>query len=200
VADAVAQQFPVTYQNGAMEFAAAVRDVKQAGFDNTQNTLARVSEMTGKIQAQVDAIAAQNVTIAAQVADIATLVGQQVAGGSGTASQAPASIGAGGVYAVASVGVPAGFTRAIVSATTNAVLVGSNPGVTLSTVISGSVGYELSVTSGYSAAGAATGGSSHAVTLTGLSGGSVTAGVRIGSVTGVLGSYFTNTMTVTFLR
>ena len=148
------------------------------------------------LQAQQADLQAQADATDAVVAGLATLVGEQVTGATGTANS-----GVGGTslttsatsYALVTIAVPTGYTRAVVSGASNCYYV-STGGIEVQVDIGGSVGYTQILTNGQSS-----GGATHAASLTGLSGSfTVASRARLQSGTGT--AYFVTTATAIFLR
>lgn len=166
------------------------------GIDVYADLQAKDVLILGLIQQLTD----QQNALAAQVARIDALVNNQVTVATATANTGGAvAIGAGISYGVASVSVPAGFTRAGVIGVTSVTATGSAPAVQVQTDISGNLGFQLPI---YGSSGdiVATGATSHAATFTGLAGGAITVGGRVAGVSGVTNAYFVNTVIATFYR
>ena len=148
--------------------------------------------------AQQATLTAQQATLAAAVANIGTLVGQQVTGGAGAANTGGSPVGSStsvASYASVSVAVPAGYSQAWVVAMSTATSASGVP-LYLATRIGGNTGFEVPIPF---ATAAASGGSSHAALITGLSGGSITVDSRLRS--GAAGSVYIGTAAMAiFLR
>ena len=189
VAAIAAQQVTLTAQQVALADQ-DVRIIAQQDALAAQNTT---------ILAQQAELAAQNVRLTAAVANIATLVGQQVAGDTKSANTGGGATNLAtsfGDYAGATFTVPPGFTRAVVSAVANTYYVTAT-GVELQVNIAGNVGYLQMLLNGQNA-----GSASHAATLTGLSGGgtfTVWSRARVQGA-GASGAYLNTTATAIFLR
>lgn len=155
------------------------------------------------LSAQQATLSTQQSTLTATVAELTRVSGLQVTGASASnVNTSPIGIGNGGNYVGASTVVPAGFTRAVVSAQSSMRIVGAaGMAAYLAVNINGSVGGQFPVfgESNGSATTAASVG--HAATLTGLSGGqTITVWARTTSVTGVSGAYISNTASFIFLK
>lgn len=156
-------------------------------------------EEQAALQAQIIATQAQQ---AAQLTAINALAANQVTGATATNTNTSAiSISSGGNYVPATVTVPAGYTRAVLSAVTSARLAGTTPVCFLQSNIAGNQGAIFPVFGETGGAVTTTASTSHAVTLSGLTPGSaLTLYARVTSVSGVANAYFSNTLTAIFLK
>lgn len=144
------------------------------------------------LMAQDARITAQVAALASAVADIATLVGQQVTGSTGNANSGVVGFTTGYVtYATVTIAVPAGYSVARVIGISSAFCPGSGGAMTARTRISGNVGNAMT--------GVTDSSISHALTLTGLSGGNITIATDVMVNTAANGAANTSAF-VTFLR
>lgn len=161
------------------------------------------ADLTAKqvaLEAAQATLTAQQATLTAQQATLTSLVSNQVAGSTHTASAGPVSTSAGSDYAVATVTVPSGYTRAVVMAVSAVVASGAPPNMTASTNIAGNLGFALYVANLAGTEGS--GSPSHAVTLTGLTGGSTfNVSTRVVTKTAATNlTYFITTASVIWLK
>jgi hypothetical protein len=180
-----------------------------AAFKAINSTMNQVSQQIAELAAVTATLASQQTTLAAQQAqlsaaftELAGISANQVTGATAS-NYTPAAIpvAVGGVYAVASVTVPTGYTRAIVSANTSAVATGIDHIAYIATTISGNKGFDMPFVTPSPGAAFSSGACGHSVTLTGLTAGStITAGARVGAASSVGGVYFINVMSVMFLK
>jgi hypothetical protein len=187
-----------------------------AAIKKLSDQVAKLNELTealalqqAQLAAQQAALSAQQAALAEQQADltdavnsISVLASNQVTGLTDSGSSGGAiAISTGGTYGLAEVTVPAGFTRANIIAVSTITASGTSPLVSLQTNIAGNLGETIPIYSGSASDAIVTGGSSHAVSLTGLTAGStIQAGARIAAQSGVTNAYFINSMAVTFLK
>lgn len=185
---------------------------------DTDNALKGVTATLGAVSKQIEAL--QSVTeqlvvvtdtLATQQSQLQTAFNQiealalnQVTGATATASTPQAEdIVAGKTYAVASVTVPSGYTRAVVSAVTTLTASGTSGQLLMSgrTVISGKVGVTVPFYAASTTSWITHGGTSHAASFTGLqAGGTITAGFQVVDELDTNALFALNTMTVIFLK
>ncbi|HEY3546254.1 MAG TPA: hypothetical protein VGK17_09195 [Propionicimonas sp.] len=142
--------------------------------------------------------------LAAAQSNITALIGQQVTGWTGEATQDVATYpnnGNTGVYSTVNVPVPAGYSTAYVTAVSSAraqALIGKDIAIRLKSIINGNESREFS-DGGPLGASVSTG---HSVTVTGLSGGTIAVSTRVG-VTNVIDTtsgWTATSVTVVFVR
>jgi len=149
-----------------------------------------IGPQVAALTAQQATLTAQQATLTSQVASIATLTANQVTGTTHTASSAYGwtSFAAGGDYATLTVTVPAGYTRAVLAVSVDVLFsaVTSPPwSGEFAARIAGVNGASRVFSQDSSTAYMGTGSASHALSLTGLTGGSTfNASTRIVSATG----------------
>lgn len=161
-----------------------------AGLTTAQATLA--TTVSGLSTAQAN-IAANVASIAANVADINTLVAQQVTGNTGNATAVVTATTSWQSFVQVTIAVPAGYSKAKVFGVSSASCLGA-PAFSVRTEISGvTPGNALPALPGVAT-------SSHAATLTGLSGGSISIGTGINVSSGSSSAELTTSAFVTFLR
>ena len=161
-----------------------------ADLSTAQATLA--TTVSGLTTAQAN-IAANLTTLNAAVADINTLVGQQVAGNTGVAFSGTVTATTSWQYfAVVTIPVPAGYSIAKVIGVSSAMCL-SAPAFSVRTEIGGVAGNALPAIPGVAT-------SSHARTLTGLSGGNITIASDINVSSGTSTAELTTSAFVIFLR
>lgn len=169
-----------------------------------------LSDQQQELENQQARLTAQQSTLSAQQSALNTAFNQIAAGaanevtGASTSNSngSPISVGSGGNYVGASVVVPAGFSRAIVTGYSSIRIVGSaNMALYLSVNINGNIGNPFPVFSEASSSATTSASAGHAATLSGLSAGQVvTVWGRTTSVSGVSGAYFSNTASFIFLK
>lgn len=156
----------------------------------------------GRIDQQQEQLAEQQASLQSAVNQIEALALNQVTGATaanGTPSAIP--IATGGTYAPATVTVPAGYTRAVVSVVSTITLTGSDPAVSVRCVINGEYGAAIPVLGSITNSSSASGAVGHARTVTGLTGGSVVSGgLNVQTLWSGSAAHITNTMTVIFLK
>lgn len=171
--------------------------------------IAQLAEVTEGLVVVTNTLTQQQATLSAQQAalteafvELEDLSANQVTGATATNGTASViSISAGNDYEGASVTVPTGYTRAVVSAVSNVAVSGSGPLLRGRTRINGSYGVEGMMYSGSASDDIGSGSSSHATTLTGLSAGSsITAWFNVTQASSVSGAYIMNTLTAIFLK
>jgi len=162
-------------------------------FKSINSTMKQVSDQLATLAAQQVTLTTQQATLAAQVADIAALVGAQVTGNTKTASASGSALSSTQLaIATVSVPVPAGFTRAQVMAVSALQAAGATA-VTCATSIQGNASGDVTGNYGFAS-------NSHAVTLTGLSGGTISASTLAYSYPDSSSNWATTTLFVLFLR
>jgi len=161
-------------------------------FKSINSTMKQVSDQLATLTTQQATLSAQQETLTEQVADIAALVGAQVTGDTNTASGSFTLTTTPINVVAVSVPVPAGYTRAQVMAVSSLESAGDGA-VSSQTVIQGSIGDQRTGVHSFVS-------TSHAVTLSGLSGGTVTASTRASYWPDSSLSWATTTIFVVFLR
>lgn len=166
---------------------------QQAELVSTQNTLAAAQATLSEQQSALSQAFSQ----------ISTVSANQVTGASASNSNgAPIGVSSGGNYLSAGVVVPAGYSRAVVTATSSVRVSGSgNMAMYLSVNINGNVGNTFPVFPEGAGSVTTAASAGHAATLTGLSGGQIiNVWGRTTSVSGVSGAYFSNVASFIFLK
>lgn len=168
--------------------------------ENLERTVRELGpSVAGSFGPAIAELQSQQAEISAAVADISALVGQQTTPGtaSGTTGTGVALTDAWADYAVATLTVPASFTKAQVVGISSTYMGGA--GMKMRTGIGGAYGDEMNLIP-EAASGLCNGSSSFSRVLTGLTGGStisvVTSAIRIGTNT----AYMTTTAFATFYR
>jgi hypothetical protein len=185
-----AQQATLTTTVADLSTAQATLATTVSGLTTAQATLA--TTVSGLTTAQAN-IAANLTTLNAAVADINTLVGQQVAGNTGVAFSGTVTATTSWQYfAVVTIPVPAGYSIAKVIGVSSAMCL-SAPAFSVRTEIGGVAGNALPAIPGVAT-------SSHARTLTGLSGGNITIASDINVSSGTSTAELTTSAFVIFLR
>jgi len=167
-----------------------------ADLATAQATLA--TTVSGLTTAQAN-IAANVASIAANVADINTLVGDQVTGTAGNATTGATAVGlstSAASFATITINVPAGFTVAAVAANTSMAMMGTITGY-VRTRIGGSDGPNMLV---FTDGTAGNGSSNFSRVFTVTSGGTFTVEARAYGATGSETAYIANAASVTFFR
>jgi hypothetical protein len=143
----------------------------------------------------LDDLAAKQAALAAQNVQILALIGAQVAGDGGNASWGPAMLTTSYVtYATVTVAVPAGYSVAKVLGVSSVLvsIAGSNT-FNLRTVIQGTPGNAMTAAGGNA-------GITHFVTLTGLSGGTITVGTDVSVSPSPITGIVVTSANIVFLR
>lgn len=167
------------------------------------STQAALAAQQAALTAQQTALAGQQSSLNSAFAQLSAVAANEVTGASAANSNgSPITVGNGGNYVGASVVVPSGFTRAIVTAQSSIRIVGgANMALYLAVNINGNVGGTFPVfgDSGSSVTTAAS--ANHGATLGGLTAGqTLTIYGRTTSVSGVSGAYFSNAASFIFLK
>ena len=199
-----AQQVALAAANATLATQQATLTAQGATLTTTVTNLATaqgtLATTVSGLSAAQSTLTAQQASLTSQLASINALIGQQVAGDARSTDTGPSGVSltaSNTNYATVTFTVPAGFTRAIVTGSSNMYYAGTASGVVLYVSINGTAGYKQTSAASFTAISNTT-----STVLTGLTGGATftVSSLAAYSGTGSMSAYIATTAWVTYLR